>query len=241
MPLTKEEEMLIAAGREFLDPLYYRHTGGGAVFGDSLDIDWITKDGVIVATGTNWPVEIQIYVPWGNVAVVRGAVAHELLECGAGPWTGGEVRRYTKPHIVLGGGGAYRWQPEFDGELVTAARCGDAEEVRCYLRNHINVVAVVLDNVKLGPVVTYELLAELGRSGLPGRPTECLTETRKYGQIWLSTCFLMPLRRSGRRHKIAIGLTGDPVPVGRRSGAMTHRNDQRRSRSHSGASSLNSR
>src|SRR5215469_4552246 len=75
MPLTREEEILAAAGREFLDPLYYRHTGGGAVFGNSLDIDWITKDGVIVATGTNWPAEIQIYVPWGKQAVLEGAVA----------------------------------------------------------------------------------------------------------------------------------------------------------------------
>ena len=39
MPLTKEEEMLVDAGRAFLDPLYYRQTGGGAVFGDSLDIE----------------------------------------------------------------------------------------------------------------------------------------------------------------------------------------------------------
>jgi hypothetical protein len=70
---------------------------------------------------------------------------------------------------VLGGAGAYRWQPEFDGELVTAARCGDAEEVRRYLRDHINVVAVLLDNNGLGPVVTYELLAELGRSGFAGK------------------------------------------------------------------------
>ena len=169
MPLTKQEEILVDAGRKFLGLLYYRYTGGGAVFGESLDIDWITKDGVIVATGTNWPAEIRIYVPWGNEAVLQGAVAHELLECGTGPWPGGEVRRYTKPHIVLGGSGAYRWQPELDGELVTAGRCGDAEEVRRYLRNHINVVAVVLDNVKLGPVATYELLAELGRSGFAGK------------------------------------------------------------------------
>ena len=76
--------MLVDAGRKFLDPLYHRHTGGGAVFGDSMDIDWITKDGVIVATGTNWPVEIRIYVPWGHEAVLRGAVVHELLECGTG-------------------------------------------------------------------------------------------------------------------------------------------------------------
>jgi hypothetical protein len=169
MSLTREEELLADAGREFLGPLYYRHTGGGAVFGDSLDIDWITKDGVIVATATNWPAEIRILIPWGNKAVLRGAVADELLECGTGPWTGGEVRRYTKPHIVFGGGGAYRWQSEVDEELVTAARCGDAEEVRRYLRNQINVVAVVLDNVNLGPVVTYELLVELGRDGFAGK------------------------------------------------------------------------
>lgn len=169
MPLKKEEELLADAGREFLGPLYYRHTGGGAVFGESLDIDWITKDGVIVAAATNWPAEIRILVPWGSKAVLRGAVAHELLECGTGPWTGGEVRRYTKPHIVLGGSGAYRWQPELDQELVTAARCGEAGEVRRYLRNQINVVAVVLDNVNLGPVVTYELLAELGRNGFAGK------------------------------------------------------------------------
>ena len=108
-------------------------------------------------------------MPWGNAAVLRGAVAHELSECGTGPWTGGEVHRYTKPHVVLGGRGAYRWQPELDEELVTVARCGDAEEVRCYLRNNINVVAVVLDNFRLGPVVAYELLAELGRNGFAGK------------------------------------------------------------------------
>ena len=33
-------------------------------------------------------------------------------------------------------------------------------------------------------------------------------------------------------HTIAIGLTGDPVPVGRRSGAIMHRNDQRRISAH---------
>lgn len=169
MPLTEEEELLADAGREFLGPLYYRHTGGGAVFGEGLDIDWITKDGVIVATATNWPAEIRILVPWGNKAVLRGAVAHELLGCGTGPWTGGDVRCYTKPRIVLAGSGAYRWQSEFDRELVTAARCGDAEEVRRYLRDQINVVAMVLDNVDLGPVVTYELLAELGRNGFAGK------------------------------------------------------------------------
>jgi hypothetical protein len=109
-------------------------------------------------------------VPWGNEAVLHGAVAHELLECGTGSVDRGEVRRYTKPHIVLGGGGAYyRWQPKLDKELVTAARCGDASEIRRYLHNHINVVAVVLDNVNLGPVVTCELLAELGRNGFAGR------------------------------------------------------------------------
>ena len=169
MPLTKEEELLVDAGREFLGSLYYRRTGGGAVFGESLDIDWITRAGVIVAAATNWPAEIRILVPWGNKAVLRGAVADELLECGTGPWTGGEVHRYTKPHIVLGGGGAYRWQSEVDQELVTVARCGDAEEVRSYLRYQINVVAVVLDNVNLGSVVTYELLAELGQNGFAGK------------------------------------------------------------------------
>ena len=169
MPLTEEAELLADAGREFLGPLYYRHTGGGAVFGGSLDIDWITPDGVIVATATNWPPEIRILVPWGNKAVLRGAVADELLGCGTGPWPGGEVRRYTKPRIVLGGSGAYRWQSEFDSELVTTARCGDAPEVRRYLRHQINVVAVVLDNVNLGPVATYELLAELGRNGFAGK------------------------------------------------------------------------
>jgi len=30
-------------------------------------------------------------------------------------------------------------------------------------------IAVVLDNIKLGPVVTYELLAELGRNGFAGK------------------------------------------------------------------------
>jgi hypothetical protein len=37
------------------------------------------------------------------------------------------------------------------------------------VRNYINVVAVVLDNVNLGPVVTYELLAEFGRNGFAGK------------------------------------------------------------------------
>ena len=43
------------------------------------------------------------------------------------------------------------------------------------------------------------------------------------------------------RHKIAIGLTGDPVPVGSRSGAITHRNDQRRISAHTWLSSVNCR
>ena len=47
---------------------------------------------------------------------------------------------------------------------------------------------------------------------------------------------------AGRRtHRIAIGLTGEPVPACSRSGAMTHRNDQRPACSHSGTSSANSR
>ena len=170
VPLTKEEGELVATGREFLGPLYYRHTGGGAVFGESFDIDWITKDGVIVATATNWPAEVEILVPWGNEAFLRGAVAHELLECGTGPWTGGEARRYAKPHVVLGGGSAYyRWQPRLDEELVTAARCRDLAEIRRYLHHHLNVVAVVLDNINLGPVVTYALLAELGGNDFSGK------------------------------------------------------------------------
>ena len=41
--------------------------------------------------------------------------------------------------------------------------------------------------------------------------------------------------------RIAIGLTGEPVPVGSRSGATTHRNDQRPACSHSGTSSPNDR
>jgi hypothetical protein len=41
------------------------------------------------------------------------------------------------------------------------------------------------------------------------------------------------------RHKTAIGLTGDPVPVGRRSGAIMHRNDQRPSSAHNWLSSVN--
>jgi hypothetical protein len=38
-----------------------------------------------------------------------------------------------------------------------------------------------------------------------------------------------------------IGLTGEPVPPGSRSGAMTHRNDQRPACSQAGASSTKSR
>lgn len=40
-------------------------------------------------------------------------------------------------------------------------------------------------------------------------------------------------------YKIAIGLTGDPVPVGSRSGAIMHRNDQRRISAHTCLSSVN--
>jgi catechol 2,3-dioxygenase-like lactoylglutathione lyase family enzyme len=43
------------------------------------------------------------------------------------------------------------------------------------------------------------------------------------------------------RHMIAIGFTGEPVPPGSRSGAMTHRNDHRPAASHSGARSSNCR
>jgi len=42
-------------------------------------------------------------------------------------------------------------------------------------------------------------------------------------------------------YTIAIGLTGDPVPVGSRSGAIMHRNDQRRISAHTCLSSVNCR
>ncbi len=40
-------------------------------------------------------------------------------------------------------------------------------------------------------------------------------------------------------HTIAIGLTGNPVPVGSRSGAIMHRNDQRRISAQTWLSSVN--
>ena len=48
---------------------------------------------------------------------------------------------------------------------------------------------------------------------------------------------------SGRRARqnTAIGLTGEPVPVGSRSGAVTHRNDHRPAAAHAAASSVNCR
>ena len=42
-----------------------------------------------------------------------------------------------------------------------------------------------------------------------------------------------------QRQTIAIGLTGDPVPVGSRSGAIMHRNDQRPISAHTCLSSVN--
>ena len=42
-------------------------------------------------------------------------------------------------------------------------------------------------------------------------------------------------------YTIAIGLTGDPVPVGSRSGAIMHRNDHRRISAHTCLSSLNTK
>ena len=42
-------------------------------------------------------------------------------------------------------------------------------------------------------------------------------------------------------YKIAIGLTGDPVPAGSRSGAIMHRNDQRSISAHTCLSSVNCR
>ena len=53
---------------------------------------------------------------------------------------------------------------------------------------------------------------------------------------------LAPAGRAGRgRYRMAMGLTGDPVPPRRRSGATTHRNDQRPACSHAGTSSPNCR
>ena len=43
------------------------------------------------------------------------------------------------------------------------------------------------------------------------------------------------------RYRMAMGLTGEPVPPGSRSGAMTHRNDQRPACSHAGTRSSNCR
>ena len=43
------------------------------------------------------------------------------------------------------------------------------------------------------------------------------------------------------RHKIAIGLTGEPVATASRSGAITHRNDHRPNSAHSGARTEKSR
>jgi hypothetical protein len=42
-------------------------------------------------------------------------------------------------------------------------------------------------------------------------------------------------------HKIAIGFTGEPVASGSRSGAITHKNDQRSCCSHNGTTSSNCR
>src|SRR6185312_4884411 len=44
-----------------------------------------------------------------------------------------------------------------------------------------------------------------------------------------------------RDHMIAMGLTGDPVPAGSLSGAITHMNDHRPACSHSATSSPNAR
>ena len=53
---------------------------------------------------------------------------------------------------------------------------------------------------------------------------------------------LAPAGRAGRgRYRMAMGLTGDPVPPRSRSGATTHRNDQRPACSHAGTSSPNCR
>ena len=46
---------------------------------------------------------------------------------------------------------------------------------------------------------------------------------------------------AARPHRIAIGLIGDPVPPGNRSGAMTHRKDQRPAAWHTASRSSNCR
>src|SRR5215831_6120369 len=96
----------------------------------------------------------------GPLDRARGPRRKPLLRCEPGHLTQAKPKT-RRP--------ASRWRPELDEELVTAARCGDAEEVRRYLRNHINVVAVVVDNVNLGPGVTYQLLAELRQNGFAGK------------------------------------------------------------------------
>ena len=48
-----------------------------------------------------------------------------------------------------------------------------------------------------------------------------------------------PARVPDGAHTTAIGLTGDPVNIGIRSGAMTHRNDHRPASSHRGTRSSN--
>ena len=52
---------------------------------------------------------------------------------------------------------------------------------------------------------------------------------------------LTPGPAAQSRHKIAIGLTGEPVARASRSGAITHRNDHRLNSAHSGARAENSR
>ena len=66
------------------------------------------------------------------------------------------------------------------------------------------------------------------------------TDTSEYGlSSTPSTGPRSCLRSRWPCHKIAIGLTGDPVPVGSRSGAIMHRNDQRRISAHTCLSSVN--
>ena len=57
----------------------------------------------------------------------------------------------------------------------------------------------------------------------------------------MSPWFAMGLAPAASTHKIAIGLTGEPVARASRSGATTHRNDHCLNSAHSGARAEKSR
>jgi MFS family permease len=99
----------------------------------------------------------------------------------------------------------------------------------------------------LGPVLALVVII-VGRL-LPESPRWPMTHDRTGEAEKQMAKIEAAARKSGqlidaeqrRRHKIAIGLTGEPVPVGSRSGAMTHRNDQRPAAAHACASPVNCR